>query len=295
MQKSDLIWVYERGKEKPELRPVGRVAAQKDYYAVKAEDGTKIQDAETLLSRVEGLAAPILRCLEERRKIPGDDRSTLALFLAFGCLRTPKFRGAAEDLLSDSLMAFSRKLASDPGKFAETVKSAESALGQSLGDPEDIRRAITEERVEFKARPEYSLKVMLEDALQHATMIESMIWSIREADEDSCFVTSDTPVVLNNPSCLEGNGPPTPLALEIVFPISPRVVLLITWDDHCGSGQMSGSLTKQINKLMSFAADQYVYAPVEIPAISKYLKRPGQGFVPEFLKAKVLESISNTE
>lgn len=188
-------------------------------------------------------------------------------------------------------MAFSRKLASDPTKFAVTVKSVESSLGESLGDPEELRRAMTEERIEVKARPEYSIKVMFEDALHHATMIENMIWSVRETDEDNLLVTSDTPVALNNPSCLEGNGPPTPLALEVVFPISPMLVLLATWDSHCGSGQMSGSLTREINKLMSFAADQYVYAPTEIPAIGKYLKEPRRGVVPEFLKAELLRNI----
>jgi Protein of unknown function (DUF4238) len=284
--------VYERGKKKPELRPLDRVAAQKDYYSVKTENGAKLQDAEMILSRVEGLAAPILQRVEEHRNVSPEDRGMLALFLAFACLRTPKFRDAAEDLLSESLMAFSRKLASDRAKFAETVKSAESALGESFGDPEELRRAMTEERIQVKARPEYSIKVMFEDALQHATMIESMVWSVREADEDNLLVTSDTPVVLNNPSCLEGNGPPTPLTLEVVFPISPKLVLLATWDGHCGSGQMTGSLTREINKLMSFAADQYVYAPTEIPAIGKYLKEPRRGFVPEFLKAELLRKVS---
>lgn len=291
-QRRELIWVYERGKDKPELRTLDHVAAQKNYYTLEAEDGTKLQEAEAILSRVEGLAAPILRSLDENRSLSKEDRSTIALFLAFGCLRTPKFRDAADDWYRESLTVFMRKLASDPVEFAETVKSTETALGRALGDPEELRRVVTEERIEIKTRPEYSIKVMFEDAFEHAAMFENMIWSFRDADEDTPLVTSDNPVVLNNETVLEGHGPPTPLALEVVFPISPRVVLLATWDGHCGAGQLSGSLTRQINKLMSLAADQYVYAPMEIPAIAKYLREPRKGPIPEFVKDEVLKKIS---
>jgi Protein of unknown function (DUF4238) len=291
-QKRELIWVYERGKEKPELRALDHVAAQKNYYTIESEDGTKLQEAETLLSRLEGVAAPILRRLEDNRRLSKEDRSTVALFLAFGSLRTPKFRDAADDLYSESLRLFSRKLASDPVKFAEAVKSTEAALGRPLGDPEDLRRVITEERVKLTTGPGYSIKVMFEDAFEHAAMFENMIWSLCDADEDTPLVTSDNPVVLNNQTVFEGNGPPTPLGLEIVFPISPKVVLLATWDGHFGAGQLSGARTRQINKLMSLAADKYVYAPTEIPAVARYLQGPRKGPIPEFLKAKVLKKIS---
>jgi hypothetical protein len=292
-KKRELIWVYERGKEKPELRALDRVAAQKNYYAVNAEDGTKIQEAETILSRIDGLAAPILRSFEENGSISREDRSLLALFLAFGTLRTPKFRDAAEDLYSELLTTYSRKLASDPVRFAETVKSAEAALGESLGEPEELRRAITEERIQIKTLPKYSIKVMLEDAIQHAAMLENMIWCLRDADEDTPLVTSDCPVVLNNPTAIEGCGPPTPLALEVVFPISPKLLLLATWDGHSGSGQMSGALTRQTNKLMCLAADQYVYSPEEIAAFGKYLKEPRKGFIPDIAKAEALKNVSD--
>ena len=251
-QKQELIWVYERGKEGPELRALDKVAAQKDYYAFKTEEGKKVQDIEAMLSQIEGRAAPILHRIQAQDgRISREDRSTLALFLSLGCLRTPKFRRAAEDLLSESLVTFSRKLASDPIKFAEKVKSTERALGKSFGDPEKLRRAITEDRIRLKAEPEYSLKIMLKDAFQHAAMFENMRWSLREADEDISLVTTDSPVVLNNPSLLPGNGPPTPGALEVIFPIYPKFVLFATWDGHRGSNQMSASLTREVNKLMA--------------------------------------------
>jgi hypothetical protein len=97
---------------------------------------------------------------------------------------------------------------------------------------------------------------------------------------------------LNNPSVLEGNGPPTPFDLEVVFPISPTLLFVATWDGRAGTGQMSGYLTRQMNKLMSLAAEKYVYSPAEIPAIAKYLEQPRKGLIPEFVKAELKRRIS---
>lgn len=292
-QERELIWVYERGKAKPELRSLDHVAAQKDYYAVKADDGQKLQTVEEILARVEGLAAPIIRRFQEgNRRVSHEDRMAFSVFLSFGTMRTPKFRGAVEGLIKESIDSYSKKLAGDATKFAESVKSAEQALGENLGDPEELRNAILGEHIEVKARPEYSLKVMLEDAFEHATMINNMVWSFRDADEDTALVTSDTPVVLNNPSVLEGNGPPTPLDLEVVSPISFKLLFVATWDGRAGAGHMSGYLTRQMNKLMSLAAENYVYSPAEIPAIAKYLGQPRRGFIPEFVKAELKRSMS---
>lgn len=288
----ELIWVYERGKAKPDLRSLDHVAAQKDYYAVKAEDGIKLQGIEEILSRVESIAAPLIQRLQDgERHISDEDRMTFSVFLAFGTMRTPKFRGAVAELMQESMDAFARKLASDPNKFIESVKSAEQALGENLGDPEELRNAILGNHIQIKANPQYSLKVMLEDVFEHSEMIKNMVWSFRSADDDTALITSDTPVVLNNPSVLEGNGPPTPLALEVTFPISPKLLFVATWDGRAGTGEMSGHLTRQINKLMALACERYVYSPIEIPAIAKYLEQDKTGFIPDFLKQKLKQSI----
>jgi hypothetical protein len=174
-QERELIWVYERDKAKAELRSVDHIAAQKDYYAVQAGDGTKLQTIEEILSRVESLAAPLIRRFQEGDKhISDDDRMTFSVFLSFGTMRTPKFRGAVEELVRESVESYSKKLASDAAKFTESVKSAEQALGENLGDPEELRNAILGDHIQVNANPEYSLKVMFEDVFEHATMVDNM-------------------------------------------------------------------------------------------------------------------------
>jgi hypothetical protein len=292
-QKRELIWVYERGKQEPQLRSLDHVAARKDYYAFKTEDGQKSHALEDVLARIEGATAPILRRLGEGdRKLTADERKVFATFLSLGVLRTPKFRSDVEQLVVESVTDFSMKLASDPVKFAESVKSAEEALGENLGNPEELREALLNGSVKITSNPEYSLQAMFQDSFEHAAMIDSMIWSFREADEDTTLVTSDHPIVLNNPTLLEGAGPPSPQGLEVIFPISPKLVFVATWDGRAGTGPMPGFLTRQINRTIALAADRYVYSPAQIPAISKHLTEPRLPFISEESKTLVKQKMS---
>jgi hypothetical protein len=109
-------------------------------------------------------------------------------------------------------------------------------------------------------------------------MIMKMKWSVRTTDE-TLLVTSDSPVILNNPSVTLGFGPPTPWAYEVIFPLSAERLLIATWDMHAGEGLMSARVVRQINKLISSTAAMYVYAPVQIPAIAIYLLSPRQNLI----------------
>jgi len=84
---------------------------------------------------------------------------------------------------------------------------------------------------------------------------------------------------------LEGEGPPTPEALEVTFPISPELLFVATWDGHAGVGPMRPRLARQINRLMALAAHQYVYSSMEILAIVRYLSKPRKALIDRnFLK-----------
>ncbi len=120
-----------------------------------------------------------------------------------------------------------------------------------------------------------------------AGMISAMRWSFRETDCINPLVTSDNPVVLNNPSMLEGEGPPTPAALEVTFPVSPELLFVATWDGHTGTGPMRPRLATQINKLMALAAHEYVYSSTQIPAIADYLPEPRRSLIDLNLLKKV--------
>jgi hypothetical protein len=107
-------------------------------------------------------------------------------------------------------------------------------------------------------------------------MLIGMRWALRTTEESEPLVSSDSPVILNNPTSIEALGPPTPLAYELLFPLCSHAILIATWDGHAGQGLLSGHAARQINRLISSTAANFVYASARIPAIARYLSLPRQ-------------------
>jgi hypothetical protein len=257
------------------MRSLDHIAARNNYYTIDLEDGRKYQGIEKMFAILEGAAGTILEKLAAgQRQLSSEDREVFSAFLAFGWSRVPKFRSEVEESATVLLNDYAQNLARDPSKFAQTVAKVEEETGSKLGDWEKMREAILGKNIEVVARPELSLEIMALNFEFLAGMISGMRWSFRETDSINPLVTSDNPVVLNNPSMLEGEGPLTPAALEVTFPISPELLFVATWDGHAGTGPMRPHLARQINKLMALAADKYIYSSTQIPAIVNYLSEP---------------------
>jgi hypothetical protein len=166
----------------------------------------------------------------------------------------------------------------------------------SLADRSDFSQFLSTQWLQVRLSRSLSSNVAAEDDLDRdhratvyikalTEMIFRMRWSLRTTDQDEHLVTSDCPVILNNPSTVKEASQHTPLAYEVIFPVCPRVLLIATWDGHAGYGPMSPRIVHQINKLVSFTAEKYVYSSVKIPAISRYLFAPRKELIhPDFSK-----------
>ncbi|TAM83460.1 MAG: DUF4238 domain-containing protein [Acidobacteria bacterium] len=237
---------------------------------------------------VESAAATILDKLTAGDfRLSSEECEIFCMFLSLGWSRVPRFRTDLEESATFLMNTYNEDLASDPDKFARTVAKFESESGTHLGDWEEMRRAILEKRVEVVASPEMSLKMMILSFEFLAQVIAAMKWSFRTTESISPFVTSDAPVVLNNPSMLDGESPPTPAALEVTFPITPELLFVATWDGHAGAGSMRPRLARQINKLIALSAHQYVYSSTEIPAITKYSSEPRKSLIDRTLLIRI--------
>jgi len=196
-----LVWTYERGKQEPAMRSIDHIAARNNYYTVDLGDGRKYEGIERMFAAVESAAAPIFeRLTAGEYQLSSEDREVFSMFLSLGWSRVPRFRTEIEESATFLLNKYNEDLARDPDKFAATVAKFESKSGSHLGDWEEMRQAILEKRFKVVASPELSLKMMALNFEFLAQMIAAMRWSFREADAISPLVTSDSPVVLNNPS-----------------------------------------------------------------------------------------------
>jgi hypothetical protein len=277
----ELLWVYERGKSEPKLLPVDAVAARKNYYTVERRQGRSSRVVEEQFAKIESLAAPVFRAIRQNpSKLSMEEKGIFAFFISFQFGRVPKFRDEVEQTATALLQRDMRETASNPSQFSASVRAA---LGQELEpeEIEDLRRLVLNGDVEPVAAPGLSLSYMLRAALDLLCLLKAMQWAFREAHPSVALVSSDSPLILNNPSLLPGHGPPSPRELEITFPVSPEVLFIATWDGHAGTGRMNPFLTRQVNRLIAIASERFVYSPEKIVALAKYLQAPPKKLMPD--------------
>lgn len=266
---AQLVWVYEHGKGAPELRPLDRVAAEKGYYSVEYPDGTMSEEVELQLSRIEGKAANLLREITDgKRAFSRDDRVLFAAFVALMFTRGPKFRPEAEHIGEALARKFANELASDPGAFEKKI---EEVLGGPFEQTEALRQAILSGDYEAKAWAGTIFHMMGIGAQNLDKRLLEMQWAFREADHAVPFITSDSPVVLNRPKTVHGRTPAVPDTLEVLFPVSPRLLFAATYDGHVRDGKMAPCPCRQINRAVIQWAHKYVYSPAAVSAFARRL------------------------
>jgi hypothetical protein len=206
--------------------------------------------------------------------------------------RVPKFRTQADRVGVAVAVQLVKKLADNPAEFAKVLTGV---LGIPPEVVESLRQATLAGNFEPKLWTGTTLQMMGLGAGRFATMLLDMCWSFREAEESTPLITSDSPIVLNRPPSRTGRTHDPRAGMEIVFPASRQLLFIATWDGHALGGLMRPHLTRQINKLVGLWAEKYVYSPIQIPAILKYLSEPRTNLIEkEYFARIMMEDLPDT-
>ncbi len=162
------VTVHRRGEE-PVDKGVRAVAYVRDFW----RSPELAEQVEAKLGKGESAALNILRQLEARWPLRGQDRLIVATFLAIHMVRLPAFGG------------FMRQV----GERANRAVVAEGAVTYDLDEQQQA--AIAEEL----RREVHHVRALLRQLPRIGGFLCSMHWTLLEAEED-WFITSDQPVVL---------------------------------------------------------------------------------------------------
>jgi hypothetical protein len=188
------------------------------FYRRTRPDGTPIDDVEWSLGHIEDKAAPLLREIEGQWPLSTENKATLAEFFGFQLVRGPGWRAWHTAQVDNSLEELRRK--------------GVPALGIA-GGSSDAERFVDELRGDLSEDTE-TLKRMLSQGPKGACVLGSMHWSLVRFDRP-LIATSDHPVVVWPRHCRSMRAASTGLrqgileTLEVRVPVSPRLVLLMTW------------------------------------------------------------------
>jgi Protein of unknown function (DUF4238) len=194
------------------LIAVSHAAVESGFYAVRLPDGSFNHELEPSFAPLEELGARLARRALTDGPPSGHERGQLAAFIAFQLLRGPAFKRLHEAAVANTIEKWEDRLSAIQSDGYDPVEYARSFLDQ------DARR----------------LNAMSVRAAPVATVLAAMHWMILDSTK-ATFVTCDHPVVVRG-------DPREPIddgqrfgvldAVEILYPLSPRALLVMTWVDQ---------------------------------------------------------------
>jgi len=221
-----LICYARNGKTFP--RGTHDIATERNFYAFRKKDGEWDDSLEEMIGQaVESPGLPVLKKLaKESTRLNWDERTALAMFVAFQEVRTPASRQRAIDAskaMTEKILREVRK-ANPEQETIELIgkdgKSHTVDLDEITASQADIEKETSFERLKLTMGPAMEL-------YQYYRLMKFTMYYPLGAER---FITTDTPVIrVFSRNRTHGTGI-NRNDVEIRFPVSSNALLTITHD-----------------------------------------------------------------
>jgi hypothetical protein len=218
----EMVAVHVPGRADCVTLNVANAGTRRQFYRRTRRDGSQMDDIEAMLSSLEDVAGPVLKDIVAGTPLTLEHKGVLAQFFGMQMLRGPAFF-SAQHLNIEQFVP----------KALTTAHVTPLLLEQTGGDLVLARQRV----VEMYRQPTQMLMTMTTVSAKVSVVLGSMRWQLLRFDEP-LLAYSDQPVVVW-PMSVKGYkvapSEPTfgPLeALELRVPLSPHLVLLMTWADE---------------------------------------------------------------
>lgn len=269
------IWVYEKGN------PVAVKASSKDIacekYGYSFTDETGKRDSETIenaLAELESNVAPVFEKIRNYEDLDKEDREIFSFFLAFMMGRVPGYRRNIENATAEFVKRFAAIQKADIEKkilrFNEVQRGVEEDKEASEGEKEEF----TEEEIVdglgkivngeyiIEINPEFSLLTFVV-AKELVPVFYGMDWSFWLATDDYKYITSDNPMIYDDPTherkSIYGVGLLNK-NIEVTFPVAKDLVFVGNWKKMNGYKKTNNKIVKAVNRRIAASAYRFVFA-----------------------------------
>jgi len=294
-QPAGQVWTYDAIEGTQRSSTPENTAVEGHFYSFEREDGTLDASIEDIYEKFESAAAPAYEELSKGRFPDDRGRSHFSEFLGTMFVRTPTWRRMAGELYSRHVQIMTYAYAVDDDAFDKLTAEVEASAGKTFSAEE--KAAVRELMIDpSKVKMTIAKHVTLngfELADKLANIFHAMKWSIVESAK-GYFVSSDNPVVRTvDPATqhpIYGDGGFMNKTARVTFPLSPKRMLLLSWDgpnNVLRSSRREQTLGFNIERAKQ--SERYLYAHINDKRISALAHafrhiRPGtetQGFGPK--------------
>lgn len=227
-----LVAMLDKATGKPRCVSPRDAAVRRHFYSIDVDDGQRDFGIEEALSKIESIAAPLVRGLEEGAFPVREHRLELALFLAVCWLRTPAWREQMASIMEQVTTDLARK------SYELDPEMAQRAFADSDMSREEIEE-FREEFVEGLASGRFKvtfpknlmIRYFLEGAVGAQWTMFLLDWVlVRLPDDYAEFVIADNPFSLFDPTPAfpgGGSGLLSSPNTQGFMPLGPRTGILL--------------------------------------------------------------------
>ncbi|MED4040352.1 DUF4238 domain-containing protein [Niallia taxi] len=240
------LWVYDKQLGKLKQKGTQNVANINGYYDLKLVTGEITTVVEEFFAKnIEAPSSLILKKILNQTLLTDDERVQFSYFIFFSLARVPNFL--------NYMTMFHRNLDKcniNINTHRETIK----LLDETLSD-----EGLT------------TLEFIVEMSELFAPLVYSMNWQFHIAPKNKQFLTSDNPVILNDPAqkkispSFSGWNNPN---IHLTFPLDSTMCLRATWGRRRKIYIKANSeFMRAINFRTSFFATRYIFSsrPIDSP------------------------------
>lgn len=278
------------GDKKIRYQTTESIAFQNNLYTFRVKANRK-ETLEGVFAQLEGIAAEIIRKIENKRELSSQDRNDLALFISFLWIRVPKSKKEFEKTTKELYEKTARM--SMRMRPKESIRKFLQDKGKKMTDKEieDLINFATNEKrskIRVDVPQEYWIKQMLTMGMEISPALEIANWEFKIAEKPFAFITSDNPFLLmpSRPIDFDGLGLLTPGAKKII-PITSKICLVIhepQKDPKAVYTTIDRDLIRKINDWIVKYSERCVYSPDKgkIEKIAKTKKELLEPVAPRF-------------
>jgi hypothetical protein len=252
---------------KPQLRVPKGIAWQDYFYDVAGELPPDDNDMENFYGETETIAAPHLEKLRAGSiTLTPQEKSEFSTFISLMRTRTRSYREQVNTIASKMHVLMAKETLETKGGVEDLIEKNVEFGGERL-DVEQVRSAlqalIDGNVIVEQTSKAWTIKQALESSEQLHELIESMNWNLFEAPDGFAFITSDNPVVINDPlgRALGPKGYRPTRMTQLHFPVSSKYLLM---GDFLGPNETVQKASP--HRLVKYNYNQIISAHKEIYA-----------------------------
>ena len=247
--KEGMVAVFDRELNEIRVQPPVNTCVIGHFYTMEDDAGRKRFELEQVLSENESNASNVIKKLASMEAINADERTDLAIFIAYAACRTPDIVDSLKSFNSNLIRDMAKRIFADVDEVKTRIRgkpNAPSSEEQLEAEAQALVEYAQNGQYEVKTKHEWAVAMAIKMAFKIAPILAGRDWVVfHRNQEKQSFVTTDAPVLLttiaprDNGFWERGIGFGNSDAL-VLFPLIESCILAIYGYDgglkHCAAG-----------------------------------------------------------